>query len=299
MTGSVVRAAALTKSYADARGIDGVSFEVEEGEVFGFLGPNGAGKTTTIRTLLDFLRADSGTASVLGLDSRRDSAAIRARTGNLPGDFGYDPRWTGRGLLQLLAAIRGMDGLGRAAELAERFDADLSRPLGDLSRGNRQKIGLVQALFHNPELAFLDEPTGGLDPLMQEQFLALLVEERANGRTVFLSSHDLAEVERVCDRVAIIREGRIAAIERVSALTEKGFRHVQIEFREPVSPAEFEALPGVGEVTVEASTLKFRTTGDLDAVVKAAARHTVVDLQIAHPTLEEAFITYYGDGGAS
>jgi ABC-2 type transport system ATP-binding protein len=273
-----------------------LTFEVEQGEIFGFLGPNGAGKTTTIRTLLDLLHPNAGTATIFGLDSQRDSVAIRARVGNLPGDFTYDERRTGRELLHLLAGIRGMDDLGRAELLAARFSADLDRPLRELSRGNRQKVGLIQALFHEPELVFMDEPTSGLDPLMQEEFVALLDDERAAGRTVFLSSHDLAEVERVCDRVGIIREGRIIAVEGVAGLTGKGFRHVHVEFDRPVPPAEFAALPGTQAVAANGTALDFKTTGDIDAVVKAAARHRVTDLQLTHPTLEEAFVSYYGNG---
>jgi ABC-2 type transport system ATP-binding protein len=196
----------------------------------------------------------------------------------------------------LLAGLRGLDGLGRAPELAERFRAELDRPLGQLSRGNRQKIGLIQAFFHTPELAILDEPTGGLDPLMQEQFLALVAEERSAGRTVFVSSHDLSEVERACDRVALIRDGHLVAVERVSDLTARGFRHVHVEFAAPVPAERFAALPGVQDITAKAATLEFRAAGDLDPVVKEAARHRVVDLQVTHPTLEESFVALYDDG---
>ena len=212
---SVIETDRLTKRYGEARGIEDVSLSVEAGEVFGFLGPNGAGKTTTIRTLLDLMHPTSGSAKLFGLDSRRESVAIRARLGNLPGDFSYDPRLTGRELVSFLAEIRGVRGLGRATELAERFHADLERPLGELSRGGRQKIGLIQAFFHAPELLILDEPTGGLDPLMQEEFLGLLREESERGASVFLSSHELDEVQRACDSVGIIRDGRLVTVEKV------------------------------------------------------------------------------------
>jgi ABC-2 type transport system ATP-binding protein len=213
---SVIETHALTKRYGRARGIEDLTLTVERGEVFGFLGPNGAGKTTTIRTLLGLLRPTSGHVRLLGLYAARHGPEIHARIGHLPGEFTADPHVTGRRLLEFLAAVRGVAGLGRAPELAERFDADLDRRLGELSRGSRQKIGLIQALFHEPELLLLDEPTGGLDPLMQEEFLAVVAEERDRGRTVFLSSHDLDEVERACDRVGIIRDGRLAAVEPVS-----------------------------------------------------------------------------------
>jgi ABC-2 type transport system ATP-binding protein len=284
----------LTKTYGSARGIEDVSLEVEHGEVFGFLGPNGAGKTTTIRTLLDLQRATSGEARIFGLDSRRDSVAIRARTGNLSGDFDFDPKLTGREMLGYIASLRGMRDLGLADRLSQRFEADLERPLGDLSRGNRQKIGLINAFFHDPELLILDEPTSGFDPLMQEEFLALVREQRQNGRTVFLSSHDLDEVQRVCDRVGIIREGRLTAVERVSDLLEQSYRRVRVEFAEPVDPQEFARLPGVESLEPDGRVLTFTVSGGLDPVVKQAARHEVVDLEVGHPNLEEIFVAMYG-----
>ena len=289
----MIRLTALSKRYGSFTAVDSIDLDVPRGELFGFLGPNGAGKTTTIRILLDLLRPSAGAARLFGLDSRADSRAIRSRTGNLPGDFAWDDRTTGRSLLALLARLRGLAGLGRADTLAERFDADLDRPLGELSRGNRQKVGLIQAFFHTPELVILDEPTSGLDPLMQEQFVHLLAEERAAGRTIFLSSHDLAEVEQACDRVAMIGSGRLVAVDRVEALAARGQRHVHVEFDSPVSAMVFAELPGVTDVRLTARGLDFRVAGDLDAVVKAAARHHVTDLQVARPSLEESFVELY------
>jgi len=255
----------LTKLYGAVRGIEDITLAVEAGEVFGFLGPNGAGKTTTIRTLLDLLHPSGGSARIFGLDSRRDSVAIRARLGNLPGDFGFGKRTSGHEALSLLARLRGVDGLGRAEELAGRFRADLERPLGKLSRGNRQKVGLILALFHRPELLILDEPTSGLDPLMQEEFLALVGEERERGCAVFISSHELDEVERVCDRVGIIRDGRLIAVERVADLLGRTQRRsrVEVEFAEPAELDDVRAMPGV------------------------------IGAKYVHPTLEEVFLTYY------
>ena len=273
--------------------------EVEAGEVFGFLGPNGAGKTTTIRTLLDLLRPTSGAARVFGLDSRRDSVAIHARLGNLPGEFAADPRLSGRELVAHFAELRGVRGLGRAHVLAERFEADMERPLGELSRGNRQKVGLIQAAFHEPDLLLLDEPTSGLDPLMQDEFLAFVAEEREAGRTVFLSSHELDEVERACDRVGIIREGRLVAVEDVADITGRAFRHVTLEFAGPVDPFEFGGIPGVSELERRGNRLSFKAAGELDRIVKAAARHTVTDIELTRPTLEEIFLTYYGRNGGA
>ncbi|HEY0345420.1 MAG TPA: ABC transporter ATP-binding protein [Solirubrobacteraceae bacterium] len=186
-----------------------------------------------------------------------------------------------------------MHDLGAAPALAERFSADLDRPLGELSRGNRQKIGLVQAMFHEPELLILDEPTGGLDPLMQEQFHEVVAEQRDRGVTVFLSSHMLDEVERLCDRVGIIREGRLIDVEPVAALTRRSYRLVRVEFAEPVDAAEFASLPGVSELSVDGTRVTFKAAGALDPVVKAIARHHVRDLELAHPSLEEIFLTYY------
>ena len=265
----VIETEGLTKRYGSSRGIEDVSFSVEAAEVFGFLGPNGAGKTTTIRTLLNLLHPTQGSARIFGLDSRRESVAIRARLGNLPGDFGYGKQATGREAVRLLARLRGIDGLGRAEALAERFRADLDRPLGELSRGNRQKVGLILATFHSPELLILDEPTSGLDPLMQEEFLSLVAEERERGCTVFLSSHELDEVERVCDRVGIVRAGKLIAVERVADLLSKSQRRdlVEVEFAEPVELEDVRAIPGV------------------------------VGAEFAHATLEEVFLTYYGEEG--
>jgi ABC-2 type transport system ATP-binding protein len=291
---AVIELDGLTKHYGAARGIEDVTLRIEAGTVFGFLGPNGAGKTTTIRTLLGLLRPARGHARVFGLDSRSDAAAVHARLGNLPGDFAYEPRLTGRELVRYLAGLRGLRDLGRAAELAQRFQADLDRPLGDLSRGNRQKIGLVQAAFHDPELLILDEPTSGLDPLMQEEFLRFVAEERERGHTVLLSSHELDEVERACDQVAIIREGRLIAVEDVAAITGRAYRHVTLEFAERVDPDEFRRLPGVIDLVAGARRVTFKATGDLDAVIKTAARHTVSDIELVHPTLDEVFLTYYG-----
>jgi ABC-2 type transport system ATP-binding protein len=294
----VIETERLTKSYGSARGIEDVTFSVEAGEVFGFLGPNGAGKTTTIRTLIDLLHPTSGSARIFGLDSRRESVAIRARLGNLPGDFGYGKGASGREALSLLARLRGMKDIGRAEALATRFRADLDRPLGELSRGNRQKVGLILATFHEPELLILDEPTSGLDPLMQEEFLTLVGEERERGCAVFISSHELDEVERVCDRVGIVRAGRLIAVERIAELLGKAKRRVSLELAEPNDLAELKTLAGVSEMKIEGRRASFLIGGDLDQAIKAIAAHHVTDVEIAHPTLEEVFLTYYEEGGA-
>jgi ABC-2 type transport system ATP-binding protein len=294
---AVIEAEHLSKDYGGARGIEDVSITVERGEVYGFLGPNGAGKTTTIRTLLDLLHPTGGQALIFGLDSHNASREIRARLGNLPGDFTCDPRLTGREFLEFCADVRGLPGFGSGSGLAQRFEADLDRRIGDLSRGNRQKIGLIQALFRDPELLMLDEPTTGLDPLMQEEFLEVITDYRDLGGTVFLSSHDLDEVERVCDRVAIIRDGCLAAVEKVADMRGRAYHHVSIEFDAPVDRAEFAQIPGVSELEVDRLRVSFKVSGALDPVVKAAARHTVIDMELTEPTLEEVFLTFYGHEG--
>jgi len=287
----------LTKRYGSHRGIEDVTFAVRPGEVFGFLGPNGAGKTTTIRTLLDLIHPTSGSARIFGLDSRRDSVAIRARLGNLPGDFGFGREASGLEALRLLARLRGVGGLGRAEALARRFHADLERPLGQLSRGNRQKVGLILATFHEPELLIFDEPTSGLDPLMQEEFLALVGEERQRGCTVFVSSHDLDEVQRICDRVGMVREGRLIAVERMVDLLGKARRKVSVRLAEPSSLDDLRALPGVSELAVADGRASFEVAGDLDPVLKALATHHVTDIEAVHPSLEQVFLGYYREEG--
>ena len=293
----IIQIESLTKYYGRNRGVIDLSFSVERGEVFGYLGPNGAGKTTTIRLLLDVIRPSSGRALIFGLDSQRDSVAVHARVGNQPGELALYDRLTGEQTLRHLASLRGHVDWGYVQQLAKRLDCDLSRPVKALSHGNRQKIGLIQAFMARPELLILDEPTMGLDPLMQREFYRLLDEARAAGQTVFLSSHILPEVERVCDRVAIIREGQLVAVEEVSVLRAKALRYLEIAFAGPVPAEAFAAVPGVGDVAVENGRLHCTVMGSLDAAVKVAARYTVVDLVSRRPSLEETFLTYYGGAG--
>ena len=294
----------LTKSYgrSQSRGIVGLDLEVRTGEVFGFLGPNGAGKTTTIRVLLDLIRPTSGRALVLGRDSRRDTVAIQARSGYLPGELSLYPNLTGRETLRYLANLRGGVDWDFVAELTERLDCDLDRKVADLSTGNKRKVGLIQAFMHRPELLILDEPTSGLDPLVQHEFYHLLDEARDAGQTVFLSSHVLPEVQRVCDRVAFVREGELVAVEDVAELTGKAVREIEVVFAEPVPPSAFEGVPGVTDVSADgtkATTLRFTVSGSLDPVVKRLAGYPVVDLISRLPDLEDVFMTFYaGDDAA-
>jgi ABC-2 type transport system ATP-binding protein len=265
------------------------------------LGPNGAGKTTTIRLLLDLIRPTSGRVTVLGVDPRRDGVALRRRVGYLAGEFVVDGRQTGRELLTYLGNLRGGVAAAGIDQLAERLELDLGRRIGSLSKGNRQKLGLVQAFMHAPELLILDEPTSGLDPLLQREFIAMAREAKQAGRTVFMSSHVLSEVQQTADRVGIIREGRLVAVERVEALRERAARRIELHFEAPVSVEEFAALPGVSHPRVDGTVLRCRLMGRADALVKAASRHTVIGLLAEEPDLEQLFLASYrdnaGEGG--
>jgi ABC-2 type transport system ATP-binding protein len=293
----VIETHGLTKTYGKNRGIKDVNLSVKEGEVFGFLGPNGAGKTTLIRTLLGFMKPTAGKAEILGMDTQKESVGVRAQVGNLPGEFTLEDRMTGEGLLKLFARLRGVESLDYAYELAERLEADLKRPMRRLSRGNKQKVGLIQAMFHRPPLLILDEPTGGLDPLVQEEFLKIIGEVKGEGRAVFFSSHTLSEVERACDRVGIIREGKLVRVEDTDTLINKSFRHVSLAFSDPLGEEdarEFEELEGVENFHRESSQISFELHGNLDSVIKLAAGHEVVDMIYERPSLEEIFLAYYG-----
>ena len=286
----------LTKRYArsgEIRALDDLSIEVQEGEIFGFLGPNGAGKSTAIRLLLGFLHATAGTAAVLGLDIERDSVAIRRRVGYLPGGIAFWDGLTGERLLDELADLSGRPPV-RRANLAERLELSgrtLDRPVRDYSRGMRQKLGIIQALQHDPELAILDEPTEGLDPLMQREFYEILDELRAAGRTIFFSSHILSEVERVCDRVAIVRAGRLVALEEIPALLARRKRNVELRLSGP--PPALEGVAGVTDVRVADGRLTCRLEGDVGPFLAAIAGALITDLTIEPARLEEAFMEFY------
>jgi ABC-2 type transport system ATP-binding protein len=299
---AVIETTKLTKFYGKARGVVGLDLDVGAGEVFGFLGPNGAGKTTTLRLFLDLIRPTSGGALVLGRDSHRETLAIQARSGYLPGELSLYPTLTGAETLLYLANLRGGVDWDVVTSLCERLDCDLTRKVADLSTGNKRKLGLIQAFMHRPELLILDEPTSGLDPLVQHEFYALVDEARDAGQTVFLSSHVLPEVQRVCDRVAFIREGELIALEDVSSLTGRAVREIEIVFAGPVSPAAFDNLPGVSDVAVDgkgADTLRLTVTGSLDPLVKRLAEFPVLDLTSRLPDLEDVFMTFYSEADAA
>ena len=292
---SIIRTERLTKSYGEHRGIIDVDLEVQAGEVFGFLGPNGAGKTTTIRTLLDLIRPTSGKAFVFDIETTEDPVAIHRRIGYIPGEFALYDRLTGGQTIEYFGNLRG--GVDRAYrdELVKRLDIDTSRKFKEYSKGNKQKVGLVIALQHKPELLILDEPTSGLDPLVQQSFYELVREAQAEGRTVFLSSHILSEVEKTCDRVAIIRDGVLVKVDRTDALRDLAHHEVELRFADGAVPADvFTSLPGVSDVKVTDHTLKMRVSGPITPVVQAAARYELLDFVSREPSLEETFLAQYG-----
>lgn len=285
----------LTKYYGSVRGIEGLHLEVHQGEIFGFLGPNGAGKSTTISTVLDFIRPTRGTATVLGMDSRQDSVEIHRHIGYLPGELSMYEKMTGRELLGYLAALRGVRVDPEIADLAERLDLDLDRKIRAYSSGNRQKVGLVQAFMHRPQLLILDEPTNGLDPIVQQEFYSLLQEVSEEGRTVFLSSHILPEVERITDRAAIIRNGKLVVVAEIEQLKQQTQRRLELTFATVVEPTAFAALEAVRTVAVadRGHTLILVVVGSIDPVIKLAARHEVESVVSHDGDLETAFLAYY------
>lgn len=291
----------LTKAYGARRGLTGLNLDVRTGEVFGYLGPNGAGKSTTIRLLLDLIRPTTGTATVLGLDPRTDGVAMRRRIGYLAGDFVVDGRQKVRECLRFLADLRGGVPQPRIDELSDRLGLDPTATIKSLSKGNRQKVGLVQAFMHTPELLILDEPTSGLDPLVQQTFLDLVAEAADNGQTVFMSSHIMDEVEAVADRVGILRDGALVALDTVADLRAAAIRHIEIAFAHPVTIEEFRSVPGLVDPQLDAtgSILRAGLTGSPDAVVKAAARHTVSSLTTTEPHLDEIFHSHYAAAEAA
>jgi ABC-2 type transport system ATP-binding protein len=290
----VIRLEALTKFYGKTRALNGVDLTVRAGEVFGYLGPNGAGKTTTIRALFDFIRPTSGKATVLGLDSRADAKEIRRRVDYLSSDIALYDRMTGRQLLSYLANLRGGVDWNYVEQLADRFRCDLDSRIRSLSRGNRQKLGLVQAFMKRPELIIMDEPTSGLDPLMQQEFYGLVEEVKAEGRTIFISSHIVQEVERICDRVGIIRDGELVTVEEVGVLKNRMLHQLEFQFAQSVTPDAFTNLTGVRDVVIDGSSVKCTVVGSPDALVKAAANYTVVGLSSTAASLEDVFLAFYG-----
>jgi ABC-2 type transport system ATP-binding protein len=291
---AVITLEKLTKSYGSSRGIVEVDLEVGQGEIFGFLGPNGAGKTTTIRTMLDLIKPTSGRALVFGIESNAEPVAIHRRVGYVPGEFALYDRLTGKQTLEYFANLRGGVDKAYQASLIERFELDASRRFREYSKGNKQKVGVIIALQHRPALLVLDEPTSGLDPLVQQTFFTTLRETVADGATVFLSSHILSEVEKSCDRVAIIREGRIVKLDTVEGLRDLAHHQVELRFAGSVPAAVFEAIPGVSDLVADDHLLRMRVAGPITPVVQAAARYELLDFVSREPSLEETFLAQYG-----
>jgi ABC-2 type transport system ATP-binding protein len=286
---------ALTKDFGDGHGVFGLDLEVARGEIFGFLGPNGAGKSTTMRMLLDLIRPTSGSATVLGLDVHRDSLAVRRLVGYLPGDFELYRRLTGDQMLDVFAALHG--GVDRQVrdDLVQRFDAPVDRPIRELSTGSRQKLGIVQAFMHEPECLTLDEPIAGLDPLVQHSFHDLLAEVAAAGRTVFLSSHTLSEIQRVTTRIAILRRGELVVVDTVEALLQVARQTFDVEFAQPAPVAALRAVTGVDDVTGDGQRVSVSFSGSPDAIIRELAAHDVTSLRSRDADLEEIFLRYYRD----
>jgi ABC-2 type transport system ATP-binding protein len=290
----------LTKSYGRSRGVTHITFNVDEGKVFGFLGPNGAGKTTTIRVLMGLLHPTSGHASVAGLDCWGQSVEVKKLVGYLPGELSLDPNLTGGQILEYFANLRGGVDKAYAESLIARLELDTTKRFREYSRGNKQKVGLVQAFMHKPKLLILDEPTSGLDPLNQQEFYKLVAETRADGRTIFLSSHILPEVEHTCDRVGIIREGELVRVDDVSALRDLRHHEVEITFAGPAPVSAFQTLPGVAlaESANGGNVARLAVQGDLGEVLRVAVANGAVNLTTREPSLEDIFLRYY-DGSQS
>ncbi|GCE14045.1 ABC transporter ATP-binding protein [Tengunoibacter tsumagoiensis] len=290
----------LTKTYGRQRGIQDIQLQVAEGEVFGFLGPNGAGKTTTIRTLMGLLKPTSGQAFIAGLDCWKESTAVKRLVGYLPGEFALDPTLTGAQILSYLGHLRGGVDQNYVRQLIERLDFDPSKRFRDYSRGNKQKVGLVQAFMHKPRLLILDEPTGGLDPLNQQEFYKLVQETHAEGRTIFLSSHILPEVEHTCDRVAIIREGQIIQVNEVARLKDFKQHDIEITFQQPATLEWFAQIPGVLNSILEPNghTIRLTTQGSLQPIIQIAAQHEAYNILTHEPNLEEIFLRFYANEAA-
>ncbi len=291
-----LRIEGLVKDYGAIHAVRGIDLEVRRGEVFGFLGPNGAGKTTTIRCLLDLLRPTAGRIEVLGLDPRRDGVTVRSRVAYLPGELRLPERWTGAELVESVGRLRGRSDGRRRDELAERLGLDLGRRMRDLSSGNRRKVALLLAFLADAELLILDEPTSGLDPLVQHEFLRLVREAREAGRTVFLSSHVLSEVQRAADRVAVLRTGKVVAVGTVEELRGRARQRVEVWFANDPPASDLAGLPGLADASVDDHRLSAVLSGPIQPLLEVLARHEVVSMLVEEPDLEDAFLDLYAEG---
>jgi len=295
MNTPVIKTDNLTKYYGRKRGVDGVNLTIFKGEIFGYLGPNAAGKTTTIRVFMDFIRSSSGYVSIFGLDSRKNSPKIRKNIGYLPGELNLYGNLSVRDLLVYFAHLRKNVDWTYVKYLAERLNCDLFHPIRTLSQGNKQKVGLIQAMMHQPDLLILDEPTNGLDPLIRQQFYQLILEFKEKGKTIFLSSHVLPEVERMCDRVGVIRGGKIVAVEKVSELRKKSMRQIEVIFDQPIKLEIFSAIKNITNLTVDKNRLRCILVGEMNQFMKAISRYNISDFSSHQPDLDEIFLAFYGE----
>ncbi len=284
----------LKKSYGKVQAVRGISMSVERGEIFGFLGPNGAGKTTTIRCMLDVIRPSAGTIRVLGMDAQRDKLALHQHIGYLPGEVRLPMQMTGKQVINYFSRLQGREPV-LLNDLVARFDVEIKRPMKGYSKGMRQKIGIVLAFMCDPEVLILDEPTSGLDPLLQKTFHEFLLEEQARGRTIFMSSHIMSDVEKVCQRVAVIRSGEIVTVEEVEKLREKAGQRVTVEFGDAVTMEELDRVPGVSMISKNNNNSSYilNVSGSMDPLIKALSRHEVVRLHAEEAPLEEVFLKFY------
>ncbi len=296
----VIQTDKLSKVYKsrerEVRALSDLTLNVWPGEIFGYLGPNGAGKTTTIRLLLDLIRPTGGSARLFGLDAQQHSVELHKRIGFLPGELNLWKNLTGSQVIDYVARVRGGVDMAYVRQLVERLQFDPTLRVRSYSSGNRRKLGLIIALMNQAELLILDEPTNGLDPLMQQIFNELMREVRAEGRTVFLSSHILGEVQAICDRVGILREGQLQAVETVSGLRHADFRWVTLHFRDPVDTAPLAGVPGVSDITADGHTLRLRLHGDYNPLLQALSSQYIIDIDTQEASLEEIFLSYYGNG---
>lgn len=290
---SVIQLNNVTKTYGSSRGISDVSLAVEQGTVFGFLGPNGAGKTTTISMLVDMIRPTKGAVSIFGLDCHQDGVEIRRRIGFLAGDFALDERLSGFQQLSYFDNLRGGGHGKRMQELAKRLSSDLSRPIKSLSRGNRQKIGLISALMHDPELLIFDEPTSGLDPLVQAEFNAIVLEYKHAGKTVFISSHMLSEVQEICDEVTFIREGQIIATENMATLASRSPKRIRVTSTDKKLRQALQTVHGVTLLPETGAVLECTYSGDVNKILDVLSKYSLSDLTITEADLETIFMNYY------
>jgi ABC-2 type transport system ATP-binding protein len=285
----------LTKYYGPVRALDGLNLIVRRGEIFGFLGPNGAGKTTTIRCLLDLIRPSAGRARVLGIDPQADPVGVRAKVGYLPGELRLDENHSAESILEYLNRLRnGQADRGTVRQLADRLDLDLEQKIKNLSKGNKQKVGVVQALMHRPALLMLDEPTSGLDPLMQQEVLKLIAAAKEDGATVFFSSHVLSEVQEIAERVGIIRQGSLVEVAETADLIDRSLFRARVQFKERVDTSVFESLAGVQVFSHDdGQRLLLQVEGEMDPLIKTLSTFPVASFETERPSLEEVFLTYY------